>query len=46
VEATEMAKLLRIGEDKTGIIPLAVPGKNGVDVPLADYETALLLKVR
>jgi hypothetical protein len=40
-----MAKLLRIGEDETGIIQIAVPAKKrGTDVPLADYEADLLLK--
>ena len=41
-----MAKLLRIGEDATGIIQIAVPApaKSGNDVPLADYEAELLIR--
>jgi EAL domain-containing protein (putative c-di-GMP-specific phosphodiesterase class I) len=46
VEAHEMAKLLRIDEGASGPAPLiAMPAKNGIDVPLADYEAAMLLKV-
>jgi diguanylate cyclase (GGDEF)-like protein len=44
VEAAEMAKLLRIGLEDTGIIQVAVPSKKGA-VPLADYEAEMLLKV-
>ena len=44
VEAAEMAKLLRIGLEDTGIIQVAVPSKKG-GVPLADYEAEMLLKV-
>jgi EAL domain-containing protein (putative c-di-GMP-specific phosphodiesterase class I) len=44
VEAPEMAKLLRIGEDATGIIQIAVPKTSGTDVPLADYEAEMLIK--
>jgi predicted signal transduction protein with EAL and GGDEF domain len=45
VEAPEMAKLLRIGEDETGIIQIAVPArKAGTEVPLADYEAEMLIK--
>jgi diguanylate cyclase (GGDEF)-like protein len=45
VEAPEMAKLLRIGEDETGIIQIAVPAKkSGTEVPLADYEAEMLIK--
>jgi diguanylate cyclase (GGDEF)-like protein len=45
VEAPEMAKLLRIGEDETGIIQIAVPArKPGTEVPLADYEAEMLIK--
>jgi hypothetical protein len=39
-----MAKLLRIGEDATGIIQIAVPTKGRTDVPLADYEAEMLIK--
>jgi diguanylate cyclase (GGDEF)-like protein len=44
VEAAEMAKLLRIGHEDTGIIHVGVPPKK-LDVPLADYEAEMLLKV-
>jgi len=46
VEAPEMAKLLRIGEDATAIIQVAVPAstKQGTDVPLAEYEAEMLIK--
>jgi diguanylate cyclase (GGDEF)-like protein len=44
VEAAEMGKLLRIGEG--GAVPLIdVTGRKSLDVPLADYEADLLLKV-
>jgi predicted signal transduction protein with EAL and GGDEF domain len=45
VEAPEMAKLLRIGETDTQTMPMLVPPKKGLDVPLADYEADHLLKV-
>ena len=39
-----MAKMLRIGEDQTGIIQIAVPDKKNIDVPLAEYEAEMLIK--
>jgi diguanylate cyclase (GGDEF)-like protein len=46
MEAADMAKLLRIGEADATPRPLvSVPPKKGVDVPLADYEADMLLKV-
>jgi diguanylate cyclase (GGDEF)-like protein len=45
VEAAEMGKLLKIGTDDTAMIPVTVTTRNGVDVPLADYEADMLLKV-
>jgi len=45
MEAAEMQKVLRIGESDTATMPMLVPPKYGVNVPLADYEAALLLKV-
>jgi diguanylate cyclase (GGDEF)-like protein len=44
VEAEEMGRLLRIGEEDTGIIKIAVPPRK-LEVPLADYEAEMLLKV-
>ena len=43
VEAPEMAKLLRIGAGEIPTLPL--PPRQALDVPLADYEADLLLKV-
>ena len=40
-----MAKLLRIGESDTQTMPMLVPQKRTLDVPLADYEADHLLKV-
>ena len=45
VEAPEMAKLLRIGESDTLSMPMLTPQKLGLDVPLADYEADMVLKV-
>jgi EAL domain-containing protein (putative c-di-GMP-specific phosphodiesterase class I) len=45
VEAAEMAKLLRIGDDTMSAPLICVPGGKKLDVPLADYEADLLLKV-
>jgi predicted signal transduction protein with EAL and GGDEF domain len=45
VEAPEMAKLLRIGTHETPVVNVAVTGPAGTDVPLADYEAEMLLKV-
>ncbi|HEX5161662.1 MAG TPA: EAL domain-containing protein [Steroidobacteraceae bacterium] len=46
VEAAEMAKLLKIGSnDSSPTVSLPMPAKKSVDVPLADYEAELLLKV-
>src|SRR3954471_13947498 len=44
VEAPEMAKLLRIGEDTMSLPFITMPGKMKSDVPLADYEAELLIK--
>lgn len=46
VEAAEMVQLLRIGTHEAPMVDLAVTGKCGTDVPLADYEAELLLKAR
>jgi predicted signal transduction protein with EAL and GGDEF domain len=43
VEAPEMAKLLRIGAGEIPTMPL--PPRKPLDVPLADYEAEMLLKV-
>ena len=40
-----MAKLLRIGEDTMTAPLINVPTGKKIDVPLADYEAELLLKV-
>jgi diguanylate cyclase (GGDEF)-like protein len=46
MQAAEMGKLLRIGESDTLTMPMLVPqGPRAIDVPLADYETDMLLKV-
>jgi len=45
VEAPEMAKLLRIGEGATTTPFFSVPAVKKIDVPLADYEAEMLLKV-
>ena len=46
VEAAEMTKLLRIGNDQAPpLIPAPSPSRKGTDVPLADYEAEMLLKV-
>ena len=45
VEAPEMAKLLRIGTNETATCSWRLPSKSGADVPLADYEAEMLLKV-
>ena len=45
VEAAEMTKLLRIGEAEQKPL-ITVPARKGtLDVPLADYEADMLLKV-
>ena len=45
VEAAEMTRLLRIGEKDSAPL-IEVPARKGaLDVPLADYEADLLLKV-
>jgi diguanylate cyclase (GGDEF)-like protein len=46
MEAEEMQKLLRIGESDTQTMPMLVPPDKDVNVPLADYEADMLLKVR
>jgi len=45
VEAAEMAKLLKIGSDHPATMTLPVAAKRANDVPLADYEAEMLLKV-
>ena len=40
-----MGKLLGIGEGDAAAPLVPVPAKTGVDVPLADYEADMLLKV-
>jgi hypothetical protein len=45
VEAAEMAKMLRIGSNESPMLPMPAKVK-ALDVPLADYEAAALLKVR
>jgi len=45
VEASEMSKLLRIGSGEPAAMPIPLPAKRDVDVPLADYEAEMLLKV-
>jgi diguanylate cyclase (GGDEF)-like protein len=46
VEAAEMEKLLRIGSAEGAIINVPAPAKKSpLDVPLADYEAEMLLKV-
>ena len=44
VEAPEMAKLLRLGTNEAPIVSIPMP-KKAADVPLADYEAEMLLKV-
>ena len=45
VEAPEMAKLLRIGADEPRSGGRRRIRKSGTDVPLADYEAEMLIKV-
>ena len=46
VEAPEMAKLLKIGSnDSSPTVSIPMPAKKSGDVPLADYEAEMLLKV-
>jgi EAL domain-containing protein (putative c-di-GMP-specific phosphodiesterase class I) len=45
VEAAEMSKLLRIGTGEPASMPIALSAKRGTDVPLADFEAEMLLKV-
>jgi predicted signal transduction protein with EAL and GGDEF domain len=45
VEAAEMSKLLRIGSGQPASMPIPLPAKRDADVPLADYEAEMLLKV-
>jgi predicted signal transduction protein with EAL and GGDEF domain len=46
VEAAEMSKLLRIGSGEPAAMPVPLPARRGgVDVPLADYEAEMLLRV-
>jgi sensor c-di-GMP phosphodiesterase-like protein len=42
VEAIEMAKMLKIGTHEAAMLPTTTP----LEVPLADYEAAVLLKAR
>ena len=44
VEAPEMTKLLRLGTNEAPIVNIPMP-KKAMDVPLADYEAEMLLKV-
>lgn len=48
VEAPEMAKLLNIGSagGEGPVLAMPLPSRRGIDVPLADYEAELLLKVK
>jgi diguanylate cyclase (GGDEF)-like protein len=45
VEAPAMAKLLRLGTNEPPIVSIPMPSKKAADVPLADYEAEMLLKV-
>ncbi len=45
VEAAEMGKLLKLGSNEKPIMAMTLPAKNGTEVPLADYEAEMLLKV-
>jgi predicted signal transduction protein with EAL and GGDEF domain len=45
VEAPDMEALLRIGAEDTAIMPMAIHAPKNVDVPIADYEAEMLLKV-
>jgi diguanylate cyclase (GGDEF)-like protein len=45
VEAPGMEALLRIGEEDTAVMPVFIPAAKSVDVPIADYEAEMLLKV-
>ena len=46
VEAAEMAKMLRIGSNAAPMLLIAMPREEkALDVPLADYEAEMLLKV-
>jgi len=45
VEAAEMAKLLRLGSNETPTMSVPMPTRKPGDVPLADYEAEMLLKV-
>ncbi len=45
VEAPGMEALLRIGEEDTAIMPVVISAAKSVDVPIADYEAEMLLKV-
>jgi EAL domain-containing protein (putative c-di-GMP-specific phosphodiesterase class I) len=44
MEASEMAKLLRIGTNEVPILGVPMPMKKDTDVPLADYEAEMLIK--
>jgi hypothetical protein len=44
MEACEMAKLLRIGDDTMTAPFISMPANKKLDVPLADYEAEMLLK--
>jgi diguanylate cyclase (GGDEF)-like protein len=45
VESAEMSKLLRIGTNEPPVVAVPVPARKANDVPLADYEAEMLLKV-
>jgi EAL domain-containing protein (putative c-di-GMP-specific phosphodiesterase class I) len=46
VEAADMEKLLRIGSSEGAVINVPAPArKSPLDVPLADYEAEMLLRV-
>ena len=40
-----MEALLRIGAEDTAIMPVMIPSPKNVDVPIADDEAEMLLKV-
>jgi EAL domain-containing protein (putative c-di-GMP-specific phosphodiesterase class I) len=45
VEAAEMGKLLKVGTGEFPTMDLSLAPRKAVDVPLADYEADMLLKV-
>jgi diguanylate cyclase (GGDEF)-like protein len=45
VEAKELGKLLKLGTNEAPIMNMTLPARNGTEVPLADYEAEMLLKV-